>query len=158
LAPWNLFEAPWPVPLRWRSQQAPPKIAVWLLRFMIFRSMFASGLVKIGSHDPTWQNVTAMTYHFETQPIPTPLTWDFHHLPVGVLRLSAAGTFVCELVAPMMIFAAGRPRMFAAIAMAGLHAFIALTGNYTFLNFLCIVLCITLLNDQQMRRVLPSFL
>src|SRR6185437_152365 len=156
LVPWQWLEPPWAVPLKWRQQTAPPMPAIWLLRIMLFRIMFVSGVEKITSGDPYWGNLTALEYHYETQPIPTPLAWYADHLPAWIHKLSALFMFGAELIAPPMIFLGRRLRIASFIPMFALHAGIALTGNYTFLNFLLMVLCIPLLDDSLIKRILPQ--
>jgi len=153
--PWQWLEPPWPVPMRFKQQTPPTKISLWLLRVMVFRFMFASGLVKILSGDPTWQDLTALDYHFETQPIPTPLAWYAHWLPKPIHKLFVFMTFVSELVAPILIFCGRMPRLVAVFLIASLHIMIGLTGNYTFLSFLCIILCLSLVDDSVIAKVLP---
>lgn len=154
--PWQWFEPPWSVPLKLRRQSPPTAASLLLLRFMVFRLMFASGLVKILSGDPTWRDLTAMDYHFQTQPIPTPLAWYAHQLPHWVHKCFSLGMYLSELLAPLFTFASPPFRTSAAFLMASLHIGIALTGNYTFLNFLCILLCLPLLNDQITRLCIPA--
>jgi Lipase maturation factor/DCC1-like thiol-disulfide oxidoreductase len=57
------------------------RIVVWLFRCLVFRYMFMSGIVKLLSGDPTWHDLTALEYHFWTQPLPTPLAWYVAQLP-----------------------------------------------------------------------------
>lgn len=155
-APWCVCEPPWPVPLQWRLQRPPAPASVWVLRFMTFRLMFASGVVKILSGDPTWQDFTAMSYHYETQPIPTPLAWYVHHFPLWLQKFSVAGTFFSELIAPLLIFGPRKCRLIAAGAITLIHILISLTGNYTFLNLLAIVLCVPLLDDTLVQSAMPK--
>ena len=54
---------------------------IWLLRWLLFRFMFMSGVVKLLSGDPNWWNLSALSYHFLTQPLPTPLAWYAAQLP-----------------------------------------------------------------------------
>ncbi len=157
-APWQWFEPPWPVPPSWKRQTAPSGISVWPLRIMLFRIMLVSGLVKMASGDPTWHNLTALQYHFETQPIPTPLAWYFHHLPAWLLKCGVAGMFAGEIFAPITIFIPGWPRLVGACLMFLLHFGIALTGNYTFLNLLMMLLCVLLLSDTVLKPLLPRTL
>src|SRR5437879_12271065 len=68
------------------------------------------------------------------------------------------GMFAIELGAPWLIFAPPRlPRLrvaaFVLLVLGQLG--IALTGNYGFFNVLAIVLCVALLDDAALRRVLP---
>lgn len=154
-APWQWCEPPWPVPLKLRKQSPPPSLALWLLRFMLFRIMLVSGVVKILCGDLYWHNFTAMQYHFETQPIPTPLAWYAHHLPHWIHWLLVLGMFASELVAPFLIFCPRIVRLAGAVLMFLLHLSITLTGNYTFLNYLLMLLCLTLIDDRLIRSFLP---
>ena len=139
-----------------RAREAPPShVVLWLLRWLLFRLMASSGLVKLASGDPTWRNLTALSYHFETQPLPTPLAWYAHQLPASVLRAACAGMFFVELVLPVLIFLPRRPRFVAFWGLVPFMAAIALTGNYTFFNLLTVVLCLTLLDDAALVRLLP---
>jgi lipase maturation factor 1 len=156
LVPWNLLEPHWRGPSRLTRQTPPAPASIWLLRFLLFRLMFASGVVKLLSGDPTWANLTAMSYHYETQPIPTLLAWYAAHLPLWVHKTAVVFTFICELGAPCLIFAPRLFRFAAAATIVALQAMIALTGNYTFLNYLTIVLCVPLLDDQLLIRLLPA--
>ena len=124
----------------------PPPIARWLLWWLTFRLMIGSGIVKLASGDPTWRDLTALSYHYETQPLPTPIAWYVAKLPLAFHRASTASVLVVEFIAPLFIF--GRRRAIAAIALIGLQAVIALTGNYGFFNLLSAALCLTLLDDR----------
>ena len=109
--------------------------------------MFASGVVKLTSGDATWRDLSALTYHYQTQPLPNPLAWYAHHLPEGIHVVSAALMFFVELAAPFFIFAPRRLRTAACVMMAGLQFGIALTGNYTYFNLLAAALCLWLIDD-----------
>src|SRR5581483_6251252 len=82
---------------RFSTRPEPPRAGVWLFQWLLFRLMFGSGVVKLGSGDPTWRALTALTYHYETQPIPTPLAWYAHYLPIWFHKASAVATFAVEL-------------------------------------------------------------
>ena len=127
-------------------------VVPWLFRLMLFRFMFLSGCVKLLSGDPSWAALSALDFHYETQPLPTPLAWYVHQLPDWFHRLCVAGTFVVELALPFLIFAARRPRMLAALGFVSIEILIGVTGNYNFFNFLTIALCLFLIDDQQFQR------
>ena len=76
----------------------PGPAVVWLFRALMFRFWFLSGAVKLLSDDPTWSSLTALTYHYETQPLPTWVAWYAHHLPEGFHRLAVGGVFFVEMV------------------------------------------------------------
>ncbi len=77
----------------------------WLLRWLLFRLMFMSGLVKLLSGDPTWRDLTALSYHYQTQPLPTPLAWYMYQLPGWFQKASTVFVFFVELLVPFLIFA-----------------------------------------------------
>ncbi len=146
-APWQL----WP---RRSCETRPSSLVLWLFRLLLFRLIFSSGAMKLLSGDPTWRNLTALSFHYETQPLPTPLGWYMHQLPLWFHKLSVAVTFSIELGVPFLIFSPRRLRFFAAFSLIFLQILIALTGNYTFFSLLTVALCLLLLDDQALRRCL----
>ncbi len=126
----------------------PPPLARFLLRWLLFRLMFLSGIVKLTSGDSTWRDLTALTYHFETQPLPNPLAYFVHHLSASFHRATCAGMFFLELVVPFFLFAPRSIRHNAALLLAALQIAIFLTGNYTFFNLLTLALCFLNLDDR----------
>ena len=128
---------------------APPDIVVWLLRWVLFRVMFGAGLIKLRG-DPCWRDFTCMFYHYETQPMPNPLSWSFDKLPKPLHRASIGVHHVIELVVPFFYFA---PRPFAWVAaLAGLltivyQAWLMVSGNFAWLNALTIVLALSTFDD-----------
>jgi len=131
-------------------------IVIWLYRWLLFRLMFLSGVVKLASGDPSWRHLTALPVHYETQPLPTPLAWYMFQLPAWFQRASVGFVFFVELVVPFLIFAPRRIRFFAARAIVALQVLILLTGNYAFFNLLTIAFCLFLLDDSLFSRVLPA--
>ena len=117
--------------------------------------MFQSGCVKLLSHDPTWRNLTALTFHYETQPLPTWIGWYAHQLPVWGQQVSTAVMFGIELLIPFLIFAPRRPRQLACAVLIAFQALIFLTGNYCFFNLLTMALCVVLLDDAAIKALLP---
>nr|XP_020470053.1 lipase maturation factor 2 isoform X2 [Monopterus albus] len=127
------------------------RVTFWLIRWLLFRLMFASGVVKLTSRCPTWWGLTALTYHYETQCIPTPLAWFAHQLPVWWQKLSVVGTFVIEIPVPLLFFSPlRRLRLGAFYLQVLLQVLIILSGNYNFFNLLTVALCLSLLDDQHM--------
>lgn len=124
-------------------------VTFWLVRWLLFRLMFASGVVKLTSRCPTWWGLTALTYHYETQCIPTPLAWFAHQLPVWWQKLSVVGTFVIEIAVPLLFFSPlRRLRIGSFYLQLLLQVLIILSGNYNFFNLLTVALCVSLLDDQ----------
>ncbi len=127
----------------------PPLLIRLALTFLLARLIFSSGIVKLFSGDPTWSDLSAMTYHFETQPIPNPLSWFIHQLPHPLLKLSTIFTFVIELLLPFaLLFPQPKVRLTASLGFLSLMLLIALTGNYAFFNLLTIALCLTLIDNR----------
>jgi hypothetical protein len=124
-----------------------PRSVRWMLRWLLFRLMFSSAVVKIASGDPTWHNRTALQYHYETQCLPPWTAWYMHHLSASFQRWSAIGMFAIEGFAPFFILAPRRIRFAAGLAMALLQGLILVTGNYCYFNLLTLALILLLLDD-----------
>lgn len=161
----SIFWAPWRMPAVLASRrrappvEPPPSVTVlWLLRWLLFRLMFSSGAVKLLSGDQAWRGLTALNYHYETQPLPTPLAWYASKLPERFQKFSVLMTFVIELGVPFLIFAARALRLTAAGILVWFQCLIAATGNYTFFNLLTIVLCVPVLDDAVSCRLMPACL
>ncbi|CAL8296602.1 unnamed protein product [Boreogadus saida] len=132
-----------------RVERQHDRVTFWLLRWLLFRLMFASGVVKLTSRCPTWWGLTALTYHYETQCLPTSLAWFAHQLPVWWQKLSVVGTFVIEIPVPFLFFSPlRRLRLGAFYLQLLLQVLIILSGNYNFFNLLTLALCLSLLDDQ----------
>ena len=129
------------------------KIRIWLFRWLLLRLMIFSGLVKLLSGDPSWHNLTALAYHYETQPLPTPLAWYMHQLPLWFQKVSTALVFVAELGAPLLYFAPRLWRHGAGWVTVGLQVLILLTGNYTIFNVLTIALVMFLFIEPEASEV-----
>ncbi|NXC07289.1 LMF2 factor, partial [Orthonyx spaldingii] len=128
-------------------------VTFWGVRWLLFRLMFASGVVKLTSRCPTWWGLTALTYHYESQCIPTPGAWFAHQLPVWFQKLSVVATYVIEVAVPLLFFAPlRRLRLFAFYCQVLLQVLIILTGNYNFFNALTIVLAFSLLDEEHVGR------
>ena len=140
-----------------RTHREPHPVARWALYWLLFRLIFRSAYVKLASGDGAWADLTALTHHYWTQPLPAPLAWYANLLPDWFQMLCCASMFAVEFGAPILIWV---PRAWARRAAAGsisaLMLLIALTGNYGFFNLLTIVLCLPLLDDRLLSRVVPG--
>jgi hypothetical protein len=134
------------------------RLVIWLFRWLLFRLRFLSGASKLLSQDPSWANLTALDYYFETQPLPHVGSWYAHQLPEWILRLSTGSALFIELVIPFMMFLPRGPRFFAAWATILMQALIILTSNHAFTNILTIALCLFLFDDRALQRVMPPWL
>src|SRR5205814_8295552 len=156
LAPWRI----WPRELFWWPGAAIPATAVsrpalFLLKFLLFKLMLMSGVVKLTSGDDCWWNLTALDYHYWSQPLPTVFGWWADKSPEWFKRFSVAFCLAVEILAPLFIWAPRRPRLTAAGLIIFLQIIIAITGNYCFFNLLTIALCLLLIDDAAVRREAP---
>ncbi|HEY5922421.1 MAG TPA: lipase maturation factor family protein [Kofleriaceae bacterium] len=143
---------PWdPRPLAARS---PPTTAIVLMRWMVFRIMLGAGLIKLRG-DACWSDLTCLDYHFETQPIPNPLSPFFHHLPQPLLAAGVAANHLVEVIAPFFVFGPRRLRLIAGVMMLGFQVVLILSGNLAFLNWLTVVPILACFDDDAILRVMP---
>src|SRR6266404_8860282 len=170
LAPWRL----WPRDLLWRPGPAIPTTAttsataspvsragLFLLKFLLFKLMLMSGVVKLTSGDDSWgwvnhsfhwSALTALDYHYWSQPLPTVFAWWADKSPEWFKHFSVAFCLAVEIIVPFFIWAPRRPRLIAAGLMIFLQLAIAITGNYCFFNLLTIALCLLLIDDASIGR------
>jgi predicted DCC family thiol-disulfide oxidoreductase YuxK len=165
LAPWRL----WPRDLLWWPGLATPatvspvsQAGLFLLKFLLFKLMLMSGVVKLTSGDDSWgwlnhsfhwSALTALDYHYWSQPLPTVFAWWADKSPEWFKHFSVAFCLAVEIIAPFFIWAPRRPRLMAAGLMIFLQIIIALTGNYCFFNLLTIALCLLLIDDAFVFRM-----
>ncbi len=132
------------------SRRFEDRLSPWahfLLRWLLFRLMLMSGVVKLTSGDESWWNLTALRFHYETQPLPTPVSWWANLLPAWFQAGSTIVMFGVELGAPFLLFAPRRLRLLGVASLLILQALIALTGNYCFFNLLTASLCLLAVDD-----------
>ncbi len=144
--------APWSLRLS-RATDQPWPFTVFLVRWLVFRLMFMSGVVKLTSQDATWWGWSALDFHYETQPLPTWTSWYVHQMPWWFHRLSVGFMFYAELAAPILVFGSRVMRRVAFASLVLLQLLIAATGNYGFFNLLSLVLCATILDDSDWERL-----
>lgn len=138
------------------KREAPFPIIV-LFRWLIFRIMLGAGLIKIRG-DEIWRNATALYYHFETQPIPGPLSRWFHFLPHGVLKAGVWFNHIGELLAPWFVFGPKIARHIAGVVIVLFQLNIIGSGNLSFLNWLTIIPALACFDDTFWSRILPQSL
>ena len=136
----------------WRSDAKVSRLGLFLLKLLLFKLMFMSGVVKLTAGDDSWWNLTALDYHYWSQPLPTVFAWFADKSPEWFKKFSVAACLATEIGVPFFIWAPRRIRLVAAALLVGLQIAIALTGNYCFFNLLTIVLCVLLLDDAVFGR------
>ena len=154
-----IFIAPWVLRSKFLADRHPPRLAIWLVWWLLFRLMFESGAVKLTWNDGqagpdgstvanTWESLTALEFHYWTQPLPVWTSWYAAELPAWFQKLSVVCVFIVELVLPWFLFG---PRLLRYVACGGitlLMVLIAATGNYNFFNLLTCLMALTLLDDR----------
>ncbi len=151
-----IFFAPGGVGPRAAAGRPVERAGLWLLRWLLFRLIVQSGAVKLLSGDPTWWGLSALHFHYFTQPLPTWSSWYVHHLPGALHSISVFITLAIEIGLPVLVFAPRRARWLAFACFAALQLLILSTGNYGFFNWLTLALCVTLLDDASLRAAIPG--
>lgn len=117
-------------------------LVLWLLRWVLFRVEFGAGLIKIRG-DQCWRDLTCLYYHHETQPMPGPLSWFFHHLPRPFHRVEVAANHVTQLLVPVLLFTPQPIASGAAAIIVLTQLWLVLSGNFSWLNWITIVLALS---------------
>ena len=128
---------------------APPVLTLWMARLLLFRVEFGAGLIKLRG-DPCWRNLTCLYYHHETQPMPGPLSWFFHHLPKPLHRVEVAGNHFAQLIVPFGLFA---PQPVAGVAggiVVITQLWLVASGNFAWLNWVTILLAFSAIDDSSL--------
>lgn len=125
---------------------APPLLTLLAFRWLAFRIEFGAGLIKLRG-DACWRDLTCLEYHHETQPLPGPLSWHFHHLPRWMHRAETGANHVVQLVVPWLLFAPQPVAGIAAVAIAVTQAWLVVSGNFAWLNALTIVVALSAVPD-----------
>lgn len=134
------------------AKTATPVLVIWIMRWLLFRVMFGAGLIKLRG-DSCWRDFTCLYYHFETQPMPNPLSWFFHWLPKWVHRAGVGFNHFAELIVPFGYFA---PQPIAAIAGVFTILFqgaLLVSGNFSWLSFITAVLALATFDDRVISAV-----
>jgi len=133
---------------------APAWPLILLMRWLVFRVEFGAGMIKLRG-DSCWRNLTCLYYHHETQPMPNPLSWFFHHLPKPLHRAEVLGNFFAQLVVPFFLFAPQPVASIAGLLIVLTQGWLVLSGNFSWLNFLTMTLALSAFDDRALSLVLP---
>ena len=136
------------------AEVAPPWLIILAFRWLAFRVEFGAGLIKLRG-DRCWRDLTCMDFHHETQPMPNPLSWWFHHLPRQLHRLEILGNFVAQLILPFGLFLPQPIATIAAALMIGTQLYLVVSGNYAWLNWLTILAAVAGIGDPVVRDFVP---
>jgi hypothetical protein len=124
-----------------------------LFRVLLFKLYWESGVAKWQSYLGDWQDGSAMTFYYETAPLPAWPAWYAHRLPRWWHHLESWAVLVIELLVPFSIFG---PRLlklacfwvFTVFQLANLP-----TANYGFFVYLALALHVFLLSERDIERL-----
>ncbi|MCK6211327.1 lipase maturation factor family protein [Georgenia sp. EYE_87] len=136
------------------DEVAPPVVVIFLFRWLVFRVEFGAGMIKMRG-DVVWRDLTALYYHHETQPMPGPLSWFFHHLPRPLHKVEVAANHVTQLVVPWLLFLPQPVASAAAAVIVVTQGWLVLSGNFAWLNWLTMVLAFSAVSDDVLDQFLP---
>ena len=132
----------------------PPILVVWLFRWLGFRIMVGAGLIKMRG-DSCWRDLTCLYYHYETQPIPNPISRYLHFLPLWFHRVEVLWNHFVELIVPWFSFGPRTARHIAGVLLVTFQIFLIISGNLSFLNYLTIIPFLACFDDSFLWRFLP---
>jgi hypothetical protein len=149
-----LLEAGFFVAFLGPAELVPSVVPVLALRWMLFRVELGAGLIKL-RHDRCWRNLTCLFFHYETQPLPNPLSRTFHRFPRSLQRVSVLFSHFVQVIVPFGLFAP-QPLASGAGALIIVHQLLLIvSGNYAWLNWLTVVLGFSAFSDDTLATVLP---
>jgi hypothetical protein len=133
------------------SDTRPPVVVMWLIVWVLFRAMFGAGMIKIRA-DPCWRDLTCLYYHYETQPLPNPLSWYLHHSPRWMHKAGVLFNHFAELIVPWFYFAPAPLCYWAGGLTILFQVTLIVSGNLSWLNYITIILCIPCFDDRVLAR------
>ena len=135
----------------------PPILVIWLFRWLGFRIMIGAGLIKLRG-DPCWRDLTCLYYHYETQPIPSPISRYLHFAPHWFHKFETAWNHFVELIVPWFSFGQRQVRHVAGVLLVTFQIFLIISGNLSFLNYLTIAPFLACFDDTFLCHFLPKVL
>ncbi len=138
-------------------KRPPPLLVIWLFRWLGFRIMVGAGLIKLRG-DPCWRDLTCLYYHYETQPIPNPVSRYLHFAPLWFHQIEVLWNHLVELIVPWFSFGPRRARHIAGALLVAFQILLIISGNLSFLNYVTIIPFLACFDDTFWRRILPASL
>ncbi|XP_076844064.1 lipase maturation factor 1 [Brachyhypopomus gauderio] len=136
---WSLAQMP---------RHCPPSlVSIWTFRWLIVRIMLGAGLIKIRG-DRCWRDLTCMDYHYETQPVPSPVSYYLHSSPWWFHRIETLTNHFIELVVPFFTFMGPHMCMVNGVLQILFQVILIISGNLSFLNWLTIVPSLACFDDS----------
>lgn len=137
------------------NESSTPVITIIAFRWLVFRLEFGAGMIKMRG-DRVWRDLTALYYHHETQPMPNPLSWFFHHLPKPLHKVEVLGNHAAQLVVPFLLFAPQPVASWAAAVVIVTQLWLVLSGNFAWLNALTLVAACSAVGDSALAGAVPA--
>src|SRR5262252_5341530 len=135
----------------------PPLLVLWLFRWLGFRIMIGAGLIKLRG-DPCWRDLTCLYYHYETQPIPSPVSRYLHFAPLWFHKFEVLWNHIVELIVPWFSFGPRTARHIAGVLLVSFQVILIISGNLSFLNYITIIPFLACFDDTFLRHFLPGSL
>ncbi|XP_023700219.2 lipase maturation factor 1 isoform X1 [Paramormyrops kingsleyae] len=144
----------------WSLQPVPPhcppsRLCIWTFRWLIVRIMLGAGLIKVRG-DRCWMDLTCMDYHYETQPVPNPMSYYMHRSPWWFHRFETLVNHFIELIAPFFTFLGRRLCMVNGGLQLFFQATLIVSGNLSFLNWLTMVPSLACFDDAALAFLFSS--
>ena len=133
---------------------APPRLVLWMLRWLLLRLELGAGLIKLRG-DPCWRDLTCLYYHHETQPLPNPLSWRFHHLAPRLHRVEVLANHATPLVVIWGVLAPQPVASLAAAVVVVTQLWLMLSGNFAWLNALTVTIALSVIDGRLLHHLLP---
>lgn len=124
-----------------------------LFRVLLFKLYWESGVAKWQSYLGDWQDGSAMTFYYETAPLPEWPAWYAHHLPLWWHQLESWAVLVIELVLPFLIFGPRPLKLVCFWLFTAFQLVNLVTSNYGFFVYLALALHVFLLTDRDLERL-----
>ncbi|GFN93000.1 lipase maturation factor [Plakobranchus ocellatus] len=132
------------------------KINIFTYRWLIFRIMLGAGLIKARG-DKCWQNLTCMNYHYETQPVPNPVSYFLHQSPQAMHKFEVLSNHFIELVAPFLLLLPHRRLcMIGGALQIFFQVVLIISGNLSFLNWLTILPSLACFDDASLAWIFST--
>lgn len=139
------------------ARSSPPVVVLWLFRWLIFRIMIGAFLIKWRG-DSCWRDYTALNFHYETQPVPNPLSRYLHLAPAWTQTAGVYWNHFVEFAVPWFAFWPRISRHVAGVLLVSFQVVLIASGNLSFLNWLTIIPALACFDDTFWRWLLPGFL
>lgn len=126
-------------------------VGIWGNRWLLFRIMIGAGMIKIRG-DQCWRDLTCMHFHYQTQPIPNPISVFFHNNFGAFHKFETFTNHVVELIAPFLLLIPLRYcQLIGGFIQLSFQMVLILSGNLAFLNWLTIVPAIMCFDDFSLK-------